>query len=108
LVFVLATEGKSNQRFERFFSNVYHAFQWHNLAGQYCRVGERSVLATGKLIPNITLFLQGGNQTATIIALCSMRDFNLSQETCQLAIRDVGGLDVLINLLETDEIKCKV
>ena len=37
-----------------------------------------------------------------------MRDFNLLQETCQLAIRDVGGLEVLINLLETDEIKCKV
>ena len=37
-----------------------------------------------------------------------MRDFNLSQETCQLAIRDVGGLEVLINLLETEEIKCKV
>ena len=35
-------------------------------------------------------------------------DFNLGQETCQLAIRDVGGLEVLINLLETDEIKCKV
>ena len=52
--------------------------------------------------------LQSGNQTATIIALCAMRDFNLLQETCQLAIRDVGGLEVLINLLETDEIKCKV
>jgi len=51
---------------------------------------------------------QGGNQTATIIALCSMRDFNLAQETCQLAIRDVGGLEVLINLLDTEEIKCKV
>ena len=37
-----------------------------------------------------------------------MRDFNLAQETCQLAIRDVGGLEVLINLLDTDEIKCKV
>ena len=37
-----------------------------------------------------------------------MRDFNLQQETCQLAIRDVGGLEVLINLLDTDEIKCKV
>ena len=37
-----------------------------------------------------------------------MRDFNLLQETCQLAIRDVGGLEVLINLLETEEIKCKV
>ena len=51
---------------------------------------------------------QGGNQTATVIALCAMMDFNLGQETCQLAIRDVGGLEVLINLLETDEIKCKV
>ena len=37
-----------------------------------------------------------------------MRDFNLQQETCQLAIRDVGGLEVLINLLDTDDIKCKV
>jgi len=37
-----------------------------------------------------------------------MRDFNLNQETIQLAIRDVGGLEVLINLLDTDEIKCKV
>ncbi|XP_076795783.1 outer dynein arm-docking complex subunit 2 isoform X3 [Arvicanthis niloticus] len=51
---------------------------------------------------------KGGNQTATVIALCSMRDFNLAQETCQLAIRDVGGLEVLINLLDTDEVKCKV
>ena len=52
--------------------------------------------------------VQGGNQTATVIALCAMRDFNLAQETCQLAIRDVGGLEVLINLLETKAIKCKV
>lgn len=37
-----------------------------------------------------------------------MMDFNLMQETCQLAIRDVGGLEVLINLLDTDEVKCKV
>ena len=25
-----------------------------------------------------------------------------------MAIRDVGGLEVLINLLDTDEIKCKI
>jgi hypothetical protein len=37
-----------------------------------------------------------------------MRDFNLSQEACQFAIRDVGGLEVLINLLDTDDIKCKI
>lgn len=43
-----------------------------------------------------------------MIALCSLKDFNLAQETCQLAIRDAGGLEVLINLLDTDEVKCKV
>ncbi|KAL5005970.1 hypothetical protein ScPMuIL_017128 [Solemya velum] len=59
-------------------------------------------------IQKLVKYLKGGNQTATIIALCSMRDFNLSQETCQLAIRDVGGLEVLINLLDTEDIKCKI
>nr|CAB3223153.1 armadillo repeat-containing protein 4 [Phallusia mammillata] len=59
-------------------------------------------------IQKLVKYLKGGNQTATIIALCSMRDFNLTQETCQLAIRDVGGLEVLINLLDTDENKCKI
>ncbi|MEE6467022.1 hypothetical protein FKM82_007122 [Ascaphus truei] len=59
-------------------------------------------------IQKLVKYLKGGNQTATVIALCSMRDFNLAQETCQLAIRDVGGLEVLINLLDTEEIKCKV
>ncbi|XP_016016256.1 armadillo repeat-containing protein 4 isoform X4 [Rousettus aegyptiacus] len=59
-------------------------------------------------IQKLVKYLKGGNQTATVIALCSMKDFNLAQETCQLAIRDVGGLEVLINLLDTDEVKCKV
>lgn len=59
-------------------------------------------------IQKLVKYLKGGNQTATVIALCAMMDFNLGQETCQLAIRDVGGLEVLINLLETSEIKCKI
>ncbi|KAI4892456.1 hypothetical protein NFI96_000741 [Prochilodus magdalenae] len=59
-------------------------------------------------IQKLVKYLKGGNQTATVIALCSMRDFNLAQETCQLAIRDVGGLEVLINLLDTEEVKCKI
>ena len=38
-----------------------------------------------------------------------MTSFNqIYLETCQVAIRDVGGLEVLINLLDTDEIKCKI
>ncbi|XP_037693295.1 armadillo repeat-containing protein 4 isoform X1 [Choloepus didactylus] len=59
-------------------------------------------------IQKLVKYLKGGNQTATVIALCSMKDFNLAQDTCQLAIRDVGGLEVLINLLDTDEVKCKI
>ncbi len=59
-------------------------------------------------IQKLVKYLKGGNQTATIIALCSMRDFNLSQEACQFAIRDVGGLEVLINLLDTEDNKCKI
>ncbi|XP_072364498.1 outer dynein arm-docking complex subunit 2 isoform X2 [Scyliorhinus torazame] len=59
-------------------------------------------------IQKVVKYLKGGNQTATVIALCSMRDFNLTNETSQLAIREVGGLEVLINLLDTDETKCKV
>lgn len=56
----------------------------------------------------VCVCVQGGNQTATVIALCSLRDCNLAQDACQLAIRDVGGLEVLINLLDTDELRCKV
>ena len=37
-----------------------------------------------------------------------MRDFDLTQETSHLAIRDNNGLDLLINLLETEDIKCKI
>ncbi|NXE17478.1 ARMC4 protein, partial [Ardeotis kori] len=59
-------------------------------------------------IQKLAKYLKGGNPTATLIALCSMRDFNLSQETCQLAIRDTGCLEVLINLLDTEEIKCQI
>ncbi|XP_039983105.1 outer dynein arm-docking complex subunit 2 [Xiphias gladius] len=59
-------------------------------------------------IQKLVKYLKGGDQTATVLTLCAMMDFNLMQETSQLAIRDVGGLEVLINLLDTDEVKCKI
>ncbi|CAF2427444.1 unnamed protein product [Rotaria sp. Silwood2] len=59
-------------------------------------------------IQRLVKYLKGGNPTATVIALSSIRDFNLSVETCQVAIRDVGGLDVLVNLLETEDFDCKI
>ncbi|NXS86933.1 ARMC4 protein, partial [Erpornis zantholeuca] len=58
-------------------------------------------------VQKLAKYIKGGDPTATVIALCSMRDLNLSQETCQLAIKDTGCLEVLINLLDTEEIKCQ-
>ncbi|CAH8496743.1 unnamed protein product [Heterobilharzia americana] len=58
----------------------------------------------GKMIK----YLKAGNQTSTIISLCALKDMPLKTEVCQLAVRDVGGIEVLINLLETDEIRCKL
>ena len=56
----------------------------------------------------VVRYLKIGNQTATIIALCNLVDFDLTSEYCQLAIMDAGGLEVLANLLETDDAKCKL
>ncbi|RTG82214.1 uncharacterized protein DC041_0002312 [Schistosoma bovis] len=59
-------------------------------------------------IGKIIKYLKGGNQTSTIISLCALKDMPLKTEICQLAVRDVGGIEVLINLLETDEVRCKL
>ena len=53
-------------------------------------------------------YLKIGNQTATIIAICNLVDFDLKKEHVQLAILDAGGLEVLANLLETEDVKCKM
>merc|ERR1712142_591215 len=57
-------------------------------------------------IQKLVKYLKACNQTATVIALCSMMDYNLQSANCQYAIKDVGGLEVLINLLETGDTKC--
>ena len=47
-------------------------------------------------IQKLVKYLSGGNQTATIIALCSLRDFNLTSESCQFAMRDGLMMSVLL------------
>ncbi|XP_074549652.1 outer dynein arm-docking complex subunit 2 [Halichoeres trimaculatus] len=59
-------------------------------------------------IQKLVKYLKGGHQTATVLTLCAMMDLNLLQETCQMAMRDVGGLEVLLNLLDTNEVRCKI
>ena len=59
-------------------------------------------------IQKLVKYLKIGNQTATIIAICALKDFDLKNEINQIAIRDVGGLEVLVNLLDTNDPKCKI
>ncbi|KAF7658044.1 hypothetical protein LDENG_00018030 [Lucifuga dentata] len=74
------------------------------------RLSESNIVLSSEYwqIQKLVKYLKGGNQLATVLTLCAMRDFNLDQDTCQLAIRDVGGLEVLINLVDTEELKCKI
>ena len=48
-------------------------------------------------IQKLVRYLKIGNQTATIISLCVMNDFDLNKEYAQLAIMDAGGLEVSID-----------
>ncbi|XP_039472808.1 armadillo repeat-containing protein 4 isoform X1 [Oreochromis aureus] len=59
-------------------------------------------------IQKLVKYLKDGDQIVTVHTLCAMMDFNLMQESCQMAIQDTGGLKVLLNLLDTDEHKCKI
>ncbi len=41
-----------------------------------------------------------------MIAISAMRDCDLQIPSNQLALRDLGSLEMLINLLETDDPRC--
>ncbi len=47
-------------------------------------------------VQKVVRYLKIGNQTATIISLCNLVDFDLTKDYCQLAIMDAGGLEVKI------------
>ncbi|XP_011498142.1 PREDICTED: armadillo repeat-containing protein 4 [Ceratosolen solmsi marchali] len=53
-------------------------------------------------------YMKAGNQTATTVALCLLKDYELSSKVIQKVIHEMGGLEILVNLLETKEIKCQL
>ncbi|XP_017781924.1 PREDICTED: armadillo repeat-containing protein 4 [Nicrophorus vespilloides] len=59
-------------------------------------------------IQKLVKYLKSGNQTATVVSLCCLKDHDLTSQINQCAIQDIGGLEILINLLETDDLKCKL
>ncbi|CAG9864036.1 unnamed protein product [Phyllotreta striolata] len=59
-------------------------------------------------IQKLMKFIKTGNQSATVVCLCCLRDYDLTNEISVLAIQEIGGLEILVNLLETKDLKCKL
>ena len=59
-------------------------------------------------LPSFQQYLKVGNAICTTIALVGLKDCGLHQEVCQLALKMVGGLEVLLNILRTSNLRCNV
>ncbi|KAG7174530.1 Armadillo repeat-containing protein gudu-like, partial [Homarus americanus] len=59
-------------------------------------------------IHKMVKYLKVGNATCTTIALVGLKDCGLHQEVCQIALKMVGGLEVLLNILRTSNLRCNV
>ncbi|XP_076620021.1 armadillo repeat-containing protein gudu [Colletes latitarsis] len=58
-------------------------------------------------IQKLIRYMKAGNQTATMVAVCLLKDYDLTSRIIQKAIQGMGGLEILVNLLETKNIKCQ-
>lgn len=58
-------------------------------------------------IQKLVKYMKAGNQTATVVALCCLKDHDLTTQINQTAIQEIGGLEVLVNLLESNDLKCR-
>ncbi|XP_076665010.1 armadillo repeat-containing protein gudu isoform X2 [Andrena cerasifolii] len=58
-------------------------------------------------IQKLIRYMKAGNQTATTLALCLLKDYDLTSTIVQKAVQEMGGLEILVNLLETKDLKCQ-
>ncbi|XP_077365539.1 outer dynein arm-docking complex subunit 2 isoform X2 [Festucalex cinctus] len=59
-------------------------------------------------IQKLVKYLRAGDQTATLLSLYALMNFDLTQETYHLAMQDSGGLKVLTNILHLDEVNLQL
>ncbi|XP_046832463.1 armadillo repeat-containing protein gudu isoform X1 [Vespa crabro] len=59
------------------------------------------------IMQKLIKYMKAGNQTATTISLCLLKDYDLTNRAVQKTIEKIGGLEILVNLLETNDIKCQ-
>ncbi|KAK4019361.1 outer dynein arm-docking complex subunit 2 [Daphnia magna] len=56
----------------------------------------------------VVKYIKFGSPTATLLALCGLNRYDLTLPMCQQALENSEAVDVLINVLEADDHKCKV
>ncbi|XP_065185436.1 outer dynein arm-docking complex subunit 2-like isoform X2 [Sycon ciliatum] len=59
-------------------------------------------------VTKLIKYIKGGNMNATLISLCSMADYRLNSDSCLLAFKDNGGIEILVNLLGVDDDEIKM
>nr|XP_061811680.1 outer dynein arm-docking complex subunit 2-like [Nerophis lumbriciformis] len=59
-------------------------------------------------IQKLVKYLRAGDQTATLLTLYALMDYDLKNETYHNAIQDSGGLKVLTNILHLDEVNLQL
>ncbi|XP_017879578.1 armadillo repeat-containing protein gudu [Ceratina calcarata] len=58
-------------------------------------------------IQKLIRYMKAGNQTATMVSVCLLKDYDLTSRIIQRAVQEIGGLEILVNLLETKDLKCQ-
>lgn len=57
-------------------------------------------------IQKLFRYVKSGNTITTMVSLCCLKDFDLTLQIHLMAIRDTGGIDILVNLLDSNDIQC--
>lgn len=59
-------------------------------------------------IQKLIKYIKSGNATATSNCLCTLKTFDLSKQINQIAVQDIGGLEVLVNLIRSNDFNCRI
>lgn len=59
-------------------------------------------------IQKLIKHIKSGNASATSNCLCALKSFDLKKQINQMAVQDIGGLEVLVNLLRSNDFNCRI
>lgn len=59
-------------------------------------------------IQKLFRYVKSGNTISAMLSLCCIRDYDLTIQINQMAIRDCGGIHILVNLLDCSDIQCRI